>query len=206
MLDFVPGQFVFLHILDSEGKTTQKKPYSVASSPNSPYLEFCIKMVNGAVTGPLGLLKIGDTVGVEGPAGHFTYTGQKNICLIACGTGVAPMLGIMRYIAERKLEGDFVLIYSTRTKESILYKNEFIRLKKLNPNIRVVVTLTREQNPENWDGELGRINKEIIVKNIKDPKNTDWWMCGSMETIKTMKDILGEIGVDMKKIKMEGWG
>lgn len=206
MLIFVPGQFVFLHLLDKDGKSIQKKPYSIASSPDAEHLEFCIKMINGAMTGPLGLLKVGAVIGVEGPFGQFTYTGQKNICLIACGTGIAPMISIMRHIAEKRLNGNFVLMYSTRTKDSILYKNEFDRLKKLNPNIKIVITLTREEHPENWDGEIGRINKEMIVKNIKNPKNNDWWICGSVETIKAMKFILSEIGVDMKKVKMEGWG
>ncbi|MFH1520597.1 MAG: FAD-dependent oxidoreductase [Candidatus Micrarchaeota archaeon] len=206
MLIFVPGQSVFLHLLDSEGKTIQKRPYSIASSPNSPYLEFAIKMVGGAMTSQLDLLKIGAILGVEGPVGHFTYNEQKNICLIACGTGVAPMLSIVRHVAGKKLTGNFVLIYSTRTTDSILYKNEFNRLNELNQNIKTVITLTREQHPENWDGELGRINRDMILKNVKDPKNNDWWICGSMEFIKTMKFILGEIGVDMKKVNIEGWG
>ena len=56
-----------------------------------------------------------------------------------------------------------------------------------------------------WSGECGRINGAMISKHLIDPK-IDWWMCGQMEMIKCMKEILIGLDVDMKKVKMEGWG
>ncbi|MFH1785096.1 MAG: FAD-dependent oxidoreductase [Candidatus Micrarchaeota archaeon] len=203
-LEFKPGQFVYIHIFDEQGNTIIKKPYSIASSPSADYLEFCIKMVNGAMTSKLEKLMIGTDIGIEGPLGHFQYNEQKNVGLIASGTGVAPMLSILRDIAGKKLDGNFVLLYSTRTKETIIYQEEFERIQKLNPKIKIIITLTREESE--WNGEKGRINKELITKYIQDPKNTDWWMCGSMGMIKSMKEFLIELKVDTKRIKMEGWG
>jgi ferredoxin-NADP reductase len=46
----------------------------------------------------------------------------------------------------------------------------------------------------------------MVVKYVDDPKNADWWLCGSMDMVKSMKEILAEIGTDVKKIKIEGWG
>ncbi|VVC02583.1 Sulfhydrogenase 2 subunit gamma [Candidatus Bilamarchaeum dharawalense] len=205
LLSYKPGQFAFIHLLDSEGRTTLKRPYSIASAPHAPYLEFCIKIINGAMTSQLEKLDQGATVGIEGPAGHFFYGDQRNVGLVASGTGVAPMIGILRDIAEKKLEGNFILFYSTKTLDSMVYQHEFENIQKINPNIKIVITLTREQ-PVGWKGELGRINQEMITKHVIDPKNMDWWMCGQMEMIKAMKAILVELCIDLKRVKMEGWG
>jgi len=204
-VEFKPGQFVFLHILDADGNTIIKKPYSIASSPSSAHLEFCIKMVSGVMTSKLANLKVGDKIGVEGPMGHFCYDGQTQVGLVAAGTGVAPMVSILRYVAEKKLGGSYTLVYSTKTKDSIIYKEEFARLEKLNPNIKIVITLTREESLE-WKGEKGRISRELIQKYVMDSKNTDWWLCGLMEMIKSTREILIGMGCEVKRVRIEGWG
>ncbi len=205
VFDYAPGQFAYLHILDESGKTVVKRPYSIASSPSAPYLEFCIKMVGGELTGKLERMGKGTVVGVEGPFGHFSYSGQPNAAFIAGGTGIAPFVSILRYIAEKKLEGCFILFYSARTSGSVVYGDELARLEKENPNIKVVITLTREE-PLGWKGECGRINEGMIRKYAAKPADFDWWICGPMALTKAMKECLLGKGVDPKRLRMEGWG
>jgi ferredoxin-NADP reductase len=202
---FTPGQFVFMHILDEKGASVVKRAYSIASSPADEDLEFCIKMVDGQLTGRLGKLSEGDTVGIEGPFGHFTYTGQKKAGFMAGGTGVAPFLSMLRRIASEGTEGSFILFYSARKREDLVYAEELSRLQKANPGIKVVITLTREEETD-WAGECGRINHDMIAKHAGDAKDFDWWVCGPMEMVKSMRVCLAGMGADIKRIKLESWG
>jgi len=202
---FSPGQFAFLHILDAVDQTIVKKPYSIASAPEEEYLEFCIKLVDGELTSKLAKLKKGEIVGIEGPFGHFTYGDETESAFVAGGTGIAPFISVFRHVTKKKINGKFVLFYSARTLDQILYRKELQKLEEMNPNITIVITLTREKLKD-WDGEYGRITGDMLYKYTKNTTDFHWWICGPMEMIKNIKQNLLVQGVDPEKIKMEGWG
>ncbi len=202
---YKPGQFAVLHLLDDKGASMLKRPYSIASIPGMPYLEFCIKNVQGKMTSALDKFAVGATLGIELPFGHFTYSGEKSISMIAGGCGISPLIGILREIAEKGVNGRFVLFYSAKTRNSIIYRKELEELARRNKDIKVVLTLTQE-SPEGWVGECGRINDEVIKKHIADPKVFDWWICGPLPMIKGLKDCILGLGADPKRIRAEGWG
>lgn len=202
---FLPGQWAFIHLLDEKGGSVDKRPYSVASSPSAPYLEFCIELRGGAFTGRLEKVELGMVVGIEGPQGHMTYGNQPKAAFVAGGTGISPVLSMLRHIADAGLGGEFVLFYSVRSADRLLYRDEFERLRKKNPRIKVVLTLTREA-PGGWKGECGRISREMIGKHLGGPADFDWWMCGPVEMVKAVRLCLVEMGADPKRVRMEGWG
>ncbi len=202
---FIPGQFIYLHILDESGNSIEKKPYSIASSPNSKYLEFCIKMVNGKVTGKLDSMQIGSVVGIEGPQGHFAYKDQPKAIFMAGGTGIAPIMSMLRNINEKNIRGEFVFFYSVKSDQSIIYRKELESLQAQNPGIRIIVTITQEPSSE-WRGEKGRISGALVAKHLQNVKDFDAWMCGPLEMIKGLRAALVENQADIKRIKMEGWG
>ncbi len=199
---FRPGQFIFLHILDDKGQSMVKRPYSVASRSDEGKLELCIKLVGGELTGKLEKMGIGSVVGIEHAGGHFVYNDEKKAAFVAGGTGIAPIMCILRYIAKKKLDGEFVLFYSVRTTDSILYRDELEELEKMNPGIKVVITLTREE----WEGEKGRICDKMIKKYIPKAGEFSWWICGPLSLAKGIKECLLSLGVDQQKIRIEGWG
>lgn len=203
IFQYTPGHFAFLHILDSNGNSLVKKPYSIASSPDSPYLEFCIKMVGGQVTAPLNQKVVGDLVGIEGPLGHFTFKDDHDSVFLAGGTGIAPMVGMVRYATKNKFKSKLTVFFSSKDESSILYLNEFENLKKQNPNLTVVYTLSREESKKY---HFGRISKELIEKYLKSGANLNWFMCGPLEMLKSFKEYALALGADPKKLKMEGWG
>jgi ferredoxin-NADP reductase len=202
---FTPGQAVFLHILGADGATLERKPYSVASGPDPGHIELCIKMIHGRLTGKLEKLGVGAVVGIEGPMGHFVYNGQAKAAFIGGGTGVAPFMSMLRHIAASGKAGTFVLFYSVRDRQEIIYREELERLSKANPGIKVVTTLTREE-PSDWAGECGRINHEMLVKHIGQPGEFEWWICGPAEMVKSMRVCIAGMGADLKKLHMEAWG
>ena len=203
--DFIPGQFVFIHILDGKGESVVKKPFSIASAPGEPYLEFCIKLIHGNFTGRLENLGEGAVVGVEKPAGHFTYTGQERAGFIAGGTGIAPIMSMLRQIERRGAGGQFVFFFSSKTQAHILYRDELGRMQGRNPSIRVITTLTAEDSAA-WKGERGRVSADMIGRHLPDAKSFSWWICGPTEMVKSMRQNLESLGADPKMMKMEGWG
>ncbi len=204
-INFKPGQFVNLYLLEN-GDFSIFRQFSIASSPSSSKLEFCIKILaEGKFTSVLDKLPLGSEIGLAGPFGHFAYQDQKECAFVAAGTGVAPMLSMLRHINEKKIEGEFTLLYSNKTKDSILYYNELKQLQAENKNIKIVFTLTQE-TPANWDGELGRIDQEMVERHIKRPNEKMWYFCGPVEFVKTIKEHALGKGAQPDKIKIEGWG
>ncbi len=195
-IEYRPGQFLFLHL---DGI---KRPYSVASSPDDQELEFCIKLIGGEFTSKLADVKAGDIIGVQLGGGHFTFEGEKKAAFIAGGTGIAPIMSILRTIAGENIEGEFVFFYSSKTRDSILYRDELEDLCQKNPSIKIIHTLTREE----WDGEKGRIDAAMIGRHIENPQEFSFWICGPLVMIRAMREHLSRIGADMKKLKLEGWG
>ncbi|HID72565.1 TPA: hypothetical protein EYP38_01370 [Candidatus Micrarchaeota archaeon] len=203
-LEYLPGHFAMLHALDKDGNEIVKRPYSIASSPNSEYLEFCIKMIGGEMTSILDKAREGSVIGVRGPMGHFTYNKEAECAFVAGGTGLAPFMSMLRYIKEEGIKGKFTLFYSARTRKLLLYREELKELAK-DDCIEVVITLTREE-PKDWEGETGRINEAMLIRSVGELAGKKWFLCGPLKmTISTRNTLLKE-GVSQEDVKFEGWG
>lgn len=204
-VQFKPGQFVNLYLLEN-GNFSIFRQFSIASDPSSAQLEFCIKILqDGKFTSALDKLSIGAEIGLAGPFGHFVYQGQKECVFIAAGTGIAPMMSMLRYINENKIDGEFIVLYTNKTEDSIIYYNELKKLQAENKNIKVVFTLTQE-TPAHWQGELGRISSEMVEKYVTKSNERMWFFCGPVEFVKTIKEHALGKGAQPDKMKIEGWG
>jgi ferredoxin-NADP reductase len=198
------GVFVMMHLLDEKGESIIKRPYSIASAPGADSLEFCIKMVGGEFTSKLDKLETGNMVGIEGPMGHFTYEGEK--CVFICGgTGIAPIVSMARDIANQKKEGKYFVFRSARKRSMLVYFDELKEMEKLNPNIQVVFTLTREE-PKDWEGKCGRIGEVLLREYVTTPEEYNWYLCGPIKMTLALKECILGMGVDEKKVHFEGWG
>lgn len=200
-INFKPGQFVNLYLIENQSIFRQ---FSIASPPGNNGLEFCIKILHdGKFTSVLDKLPIGSEIGLSGPFGHFVYQEQDRCIFVAAGTGIAPIISMLRHIKEKNMKGNFTLIYSNKTEDSILYYDELKKLKK--DGISVIFTLTQE-TPVDWQGEKGRINSSMVEKYVQNPKDSMWYACGPAEFVKIIKEFALEKGVQPEKIKIEGWG
>ena len=114
-IEFKPGQFIILHTMIN--KKLVKRSYSISSSPlEKRYIEITLKLIEGGEMSDYlhNNVKIGEDFKAEGPMGHFTYKEDMggNVCLLAGGSGIAPMRSIMLYCTEKKLDTKIVLFYS----------------------------------------------------------------------------------------------
>ncbi len=204
-MDFYPGQFFMVSFVDDpEIKTS--RAYSIASSPlNKKYLEIALNRV-GPFTTKLFSMKEGDLLKFKGPYGKFYFSDEikNNLVLIAGGTGITPLMGIIRYCNDGKLNNKVKLIYSVRTPIDIIYKEELEKIKNENNNFDYVVTITREHG--NWQGKKGRIDLDLLKLNIKDTEGSIYFLCGSKEFVHSIIEMLESLGVKKEQIKTDVWG
>lgn len=207
-IEFKPGQFVLLYAdIQNNGITERvKRSYSITSSPlEKEHIELTIqKIPNGKLTPHfIDNVSMGDIFEISNAQGKFIYSDDiKNIVLIAGGTGISPMRSIMKYCVEKGLNTKITLIYSTRSPDYILYKNDLEDFDK-NPNINIIYTMTGPS--DNWTGQRGRINNDIIMNNVQGINTNTYYLCGSLDFIRTIVNILRKLGVDRKKIKRDVW-
>lgn len=211
-----PGQYVTFELdLEKTGKfkvlhgknKIQKRCYSLSSLPSDPHLEVTVRKTDkGFVSDYLvNYLQLGEEIKIAGPYGHFFFdekTSKKNLLLIGMGSGTCPLISILRYIKSKKLPIKAHYLYSARFENEIIWRKEIESLAS--KNITCEFTITRER-PKNWKGSLNRINKDLIEKSLKDPKDTDIYLCGSPNFVEKLLEILKELQIPEENIHFEAY-
>jgi ferredoxin-NADP reductase len=205
---FVPGQF--LNVSFGIGGARMNRSYSISSSPTPrEYVELTVRREpRGAVSRHIDdLLKVGDQFEAGGPIGKFTFTGTESdsIVLIAGGVGITPMMSITRYLTERSWAGDIFFVYACRAPTDFIFANEVAALQRVNPKLRVVVTMSRPEGT-NWTGRRGRITKELLTQTVPNLASRRIHLCGPPLMMESTKAILAELGVAPDKVKTELFG
>ncbi|MCS7307603.1 MAG: ferredoxin reductase [Aquificaceae bacterium] len=203
--DFYPGQYVMLNV-PYKGEIL-KRAYSIASPPTQKNtLELTVKKVpDGRASVVLTEeTKEGEQFLIKGPYGKFVWVPEMGtkLVLLGAGSGIVPLMCMLRYIISAKLEHvRATLLYSNTHYEEIIYREELQDMEK-HPNIKVVHTLTRS-HPPNWKGYTGRINADMVRKEVQDIPNSLYYLCGPPKFVDDMANILAELGVDKHSIKKE---
>ncbi len=205
-LSFDPGMFVMLTYSDPSTKAEVTRAFSIASAPNIEILEFYIHMIHGRFTSKLEDMRIGDKIKVTGPYGQFKFipAEDRKVLLIAGGTGLAPMMSILREIKNSSTGTDSVMLYSVRFPNEIISKGELDGLAR-QIKLNTTITVTRKTD-EPWSGECGHINSEMIKRHCDDYKERTVYVCGPLEFVKAMKTAATELGITSVKVKADVWG
>ncbi|MBI3547978.1 MAG: hypothetical protein HY078_02890 [Elusimicrobia bacterium] len=201
---FTPGQFVMVNF-PSEPENT--RAYSLASSPlEAGFVEIAFAKA-GAFTARMFDLKVGDTLGVEGPYGKWIYKEDPHAVLISGGTGITPFRSIIRYAADKRLPRKITLIYSARSAAEIIFAKDLEAWASL-PNVNTVVTVTRPQEPSSsgWKGRTGRIGIDLIRESVPDSNSATFYLCGPNALVSELSGVLGTAGVPRERIRYEKWG
>lgn len=193
-LQFVPGQYVSIR---SPGMK-RYHAFSIASSPlQQDTVELVVK-VEGEYTTKMFSMQPGESFELMGPMGRFMSDIAGPTVMIAGGVGVTPFLSLLR----GHVQHETWLFYSCRTRQDIIAAEE---LQKLQNNVHVVITLTREQ-PENWQGELGHIDATMLARHLSSLAEKDYYTCGPGRMVTAVHDLLRAAGVDEQHIHTESWG
>jgi ferredoxin-NADP reductase len=208
VLQYKPGQFVQLHLTpDSEVKLSRS--YSIASSPTTrDFIDLTIK-IQGTFPQHLKDLKPGHVFGLRGALGHFYFDPgkQPHIVLLGAGVGVTPLMGMLRYATDLKLENKITFLDANKTEEDTIYHRELVQHHGVvNPNATIVLSYTRLAPGHRWSGERGRISWEMIERHVPEPLNKHYFICGPDQMNKDLKALLLEKGVPKELVKLENMG
>lgn len=189
-----------------------RRSYSICSGPLDNELRIAVKKVEGGLFSGLATtqLKPGDVIDVMPPMGKFFTkldpANKKSYVAFAAGSGITPIISIIKTTLYSEPESSFTLIYGNRNRHSIIFKEELEALKNRFMNrFRIIHILSREQmdTPLN-SGRIDAEKCETLFKHVIDAKLVDeFFLCGPEQMIFTVKDQLQKIGINEKKIHFE---
>lgn len=206
-INIYPGQFFMVSFVDyPEIKTA--RAYSISSSPQQKrYMEIALNKV-GPFTAKMFQLKEKDLLKFKGPYGKFYFNEdlKNDLILIGGGTGITPLIGIIRFCNDKKLSNKIKFIYSVKIPEEIIYRDELDKIKKSNDNFEYAVTITRPDENNSWHGKKGRVDSELLKQNIDDIEGSIYFLCGPKEFVDSIISILQSLGAKREQIKTDVWG
>lgn len=207
---FEPGQHLTFRRFS--GSEEQRRSYSICSGVNDGDLRVAIKRVAGGEFSGWAndTLQVGEDVEVMPPTGHFgtpiVATQEQHYLGIACGSGITPILGIIKSVLHGEPRSRFTLVYGNRASGTIMFREELEDLKNtFTSRFKVVHVLTREQQ----DVELfnGRITAEKcadLFRHWIDPSSIDQaFLCGPLPMVTAAAETLRNHGVDASRIRQE---
>ncbi len=201
-IHFMPGQFAWLTFRRTPF-AIREHPFSIASSAEQPgRLKFSIAEA-GDFTSNIEDMPEDAVVYIDGPHGTFSMDQHDGpgYVFIAGGIGSPPMMSMLRTMQDRRNPKPSWMFYGNVNLESIAYKDE---LEAMKPRLNLKVIHVLEEAPDDWEGETGFINADILRRHL--PANRDklmYFICGPLPMIDAMLEALDDIGIPEKHILTE---
>jgi predicted ferric reductase len=200
---FQPGQFAWL-TLDITPLSMREHPFSMSSSGEHPErIEFGIKAL-GDFTSTIQEVKPGTKAYLDGPYGVFTidrYEDAAGFVLIAGGIGITPMMSILLTAAERNDDRSYLLIYASKTWEEITFREA---LEDLKETLDLTVVPILREPPEDWLGEQGYVDKELLDRYIPKRRGTkQYFICAAPKMMDQVERALHDLDVPITNVHME---
>jgi ferredoxin-NADP reductase len=204
------GQHVDVRLTAPDGYQAQRS-YSIASAPEEGRLMLTVdRLEEGEVSPYLAdELRVGDRLEFRGSiGGYFTWEARDGgpLLLVAGGSGVVPLMAMIRHRAAAKSDALTRLLYSSRSREEIIYADELDRLAVADGGLEVVHTLTRSQ-PPGWTGYGRRIDEEMLAEVAWAPEERPLaFVCGPTPLVEAVSSALVKLGHDPARVKTERFG
>lgn len=198
---FKAGQFMFVTIKNDEQQVT--KHFTISSSPTEKdFIEFTKKLTDHPFSFALTRLKTGDWATIDGPYGDFTFEGEyERVGMLSGGIGITPLRSICKYCTDTQSETKITLLYGNRTEEDIVFRGELEEMQLRNRNMKVVFCLS--ETSQTWRGYKGRIDTEMVRKEMPDYAKTFFYTCGSPAMVDAMEKLLKDLSVPAAQIRKE---
>jgi ferredoxin-NADP reductase len=200
------GQHVDVRLTAEDGYQAERS-YSIASSPDEERLELTVERLDDGEVSPYltAEARPGDQFEIRGPVGgYFVWDPDPGgaVLLVGGGSGIVPLMAMAR---QRAANGDEVatrLLYSARTLEDVIYRDELAELTR--NGLDVVYTLTREQ-PEGWTGYARRVDRDLLAEVAPDDLALAF-VCGPTPFVEAVAEALVDLGHEPSRIKTERFG
>jgi propane monooxygenase reductase subunit len=201
-LEFHPGQYMDISIPGANG---EHRSFSMANLPSDKgRLEFMIKLYpDGRFSGLLaeGGIVAGQELELKGPYGMFTLRDQspRRLLFIGGGAGMAPILCLLRLMAEQKVERDAVYYYGARREADLFHRDELEALCAEIPSFRFVPALSEVDPGDGWEGETGLIT-DVVERHEEGFDAVDAYVCGPPPMVEAAQALLIAKGVPESRI------
>ncbi len=202
---FQAGQFMGVTLL-SHG-TELMRYLSISSSPTEKgYVEFTKRLTGSDFSAAMSELRAGDCARLKLPLGKFVL---QEACpkqaFLAGGIGITPMRSMWKFAFDRGIGGDMILLFSNRSADEIIFRDDFEQMASQSSRFRTVFSLDKvDQCPAGWLGRCGFIDAAMIRQEIPDYEQRIFYVCGPMPMVKKMVEILkDELGVPLENILRE---
>ena len=206
-----PGQHVDVRLTAEDGYQAERS-YSIASAPQEVRrLALTVERIEGGEVSPylVDQLTVGDKLELHGPiGGYFVWEAHMGgpLLLIAGGSGVVPLMAMIRHRAALKSAIPTRLLYSSRSYEDVIYRDELARLLERGTQLQVSYTLTRVQ-PPGWTGYHRRIDADLLREVAWPPDERPLaFICGNTAFVETAAANLVALGYEPERIKTERFG
>ena len=199
-IKFFPGQYMDISVPD----TDQVRSFSMANttSRDEGLLEFVIKVYPDGLFSKFlaDKVAVGDRLDISGPFGVFTLReGENDLVFVGGGAGMAPILSLLRTLAERGLQRKATFFYGARTKKDLCFEDELHELEEKLTDFRYVPALSEPGDDDGWDGETGFIT-DVVKRLASDLKGAHAYVCGPPPMVEAAIPLLAQLGVEEKRV------
>lgn len=204
VIDFKAGQFIQFRVPEYElTDEAVYRAYSISSKPSDDQIvELEIRYVpNGICTTYVHQhLQEGDEVTINGPYGEFFLREtDREIIMIAGGSGMAPIKSILLDMAEKGIDRKAKYFFGARSKKDLFLVDEMEALEEQMPNFKFIPSLSQPEEEDQWDGETGLIT-QTVEKYIDDASEMEAYLCGSPGMIDACVEVLTRLGIAEERI------
>ena len=199
-IKFFPGQYVDIAVPGTEA--TRSFSMANTSSRESGELEFVIKVYpDGLFSHFLDTeLKVGDRLDIQGPFGVFTLRdSEADLVFVGGGAGMAPILSLLRTMAERGVRRKATYYYGARRRRDLCFTDELRALEDVLPGFRFVPALSEPTEEDAWDGEVGFVT-DVVKRYESTLAGAHAYVCGPPPMVEAAMPVLGGLGVEEKRI------
>jgi ferredoxin-NADP reductase len=204
------GQHVDVRLTAEDGYQAQRS-YSIASAPGGTRIELTVERLDDGEVSPYltDELRPGDRIELRGPVGgYFVWEPDRGgpLLLVAGGSGVVPLMAMLRWRATSGSQVPARLLYSSRTLEDVIYHEELDRLAAAGDGLTVAHVLTRAQ-PPGWTGYARRIDAVMLEEVGWRPGERPLaYVCGPTRLVEVVAGHLVALGHDPTRVRTERFG
>lgn len=206
-----PGQHYDLRLTAQDGYQVERS-YSIASEPErAGQVDLTIEKIDDGEVSPYmhDVVMVGDRVEVRGPiGGYFVWeaTLPGPLLLIGGGSGIVPLMSMLRHRAAAHSGTPTQLVYSARTRDDLIYFGELEDLRARMDGLQVRYTLTRSHPPD-WQGYTRRIDAEMLGEALESlGKHARAFICGPTALVENAANALVQLGLEPGAVKTERFG
>jgi ferredoxin-NADP reductase len=205
------GQHVDVRLTAADGYQAERS-YSIASAPDVPdQVALTVERIADGEVSPylVDELVEGDQLELRGPiGGYFVWSTDMGgpLLLVAGGSGICPLMAMLRHRAARGSRVPARLLYSSRSLEDVIYRLELEQLAGRADGLEVFHTLTRSQ-PAGWNGYARRIDRDMLAEvGFPAEQNPLCMVCGPTPLVEAVARMLVELGNPPDRVKTERFG